>query len=550
LKGVEMKNKVNVIRLFLLIVMFLVLGLSLESFADEREFSIIPKPVSLEAKQGSFTLSGDTVIVADDSVRPLGFQLAAMLSPATGYYPEVKPSGVTAPSRIVLKLNSNLKLPGDEGYRLRVSPKEVVIEAAKKAGIFYGIQSFRQLLPVEIFREAKVSGVKWQVRCVEIEDYPRFQWRGMHLDVCRHFMPKEFVKKYIDLIALHKMNIFHWHLTEDQGWRIEIKKYPRLTEVGAWRKETLVGHLRKKKPREFDGVRHGGFYTQDDVREIVEYARRQYVTVVPEIEMPGHSQAAIAAYPELGTTDKQLEVLTYWGGCENILNVNDSTIVFMQDVLTEVLGLFDSEFIHIGGDEVAKKQWEESAEIQARMKELGLKDERELQSYFIKRIDSFLTSKGRRLVGWDEILEGGLAGGATVMSWRGEKGGITAARAGHDVVMAPTVFTYFDYYQGEPENEPLAIGGFLPLSKVYSYDPIPKELTVEQAKHILGAQGQVWTEYIATAKKAEYMAYPRGCALSEVVWTPLEKKDYGDFLSRLEIHLKRLAILDVNYRPQ
>ena len=545
-----MKNKVNVIRMFLLIVMFLVLGLSLESFADEQEFSIIPKPVSLEAKQGSFTLSSDTMIVADDSVRPLGFQLAAMLSPATGYYPEVKPSEGKAPSRIVLKLNSNLKLPGDEGYRLRVSPKEVVIEAAKKAGIFYGIQSFRQLLPVEIFREAKVSDVKWQVGCVEIEDYPRFQWRGMHLDVCRHFMPKEFVKKYIDLIALHKMNIFHWHLTEDQGWRIEIKKYPRLTEVGAWRKETLVGHLRKKKPREFDGVRHGGFYTQDDVREIVEYARRRYVTVVPEIEMPGHSQAAIAAYPELGTTDKQLEVLTYWGGCENILNVNDSTIVFMQDVLTEVLGLFDSEFIHIGGDEVAKKQWEESGEIQARMKELGLKDERELQSYFIKRIDSFLTSKGRRLVGWDEILEGGLAGGATVMSWRGQKGGIAAARAGHDVVMAPTVFTYFDYYQGEPENEPLAIGGFLPLSKVYSYDPIPKELTAEQARHILGAQGQVWTEYIGTAKKAEYMAYPRGCALSEVVWTPLEKKDYGDFLSRLEIHLKRLAILDVNYRPQ
>jgi len=384
--------------------------------------------------------------------------------------------------------------------------------------------------------------------CLEIEDYPRFSWRGMHLDVGRHFMPKEFIKKYIDLIALHKMNTFHWHLTEDQGWRIEIKKYPRLTQIGAWRKETIAGHF-SKKPMKFDGIAHGGFYSQDDIREIVEYAHRRYVTVVPEIEMPGHSQAAIVAYPELGNLSEKLPMRTYWGVDENILNADESTILFMQDILTEVLGLFDSEFIHIGGDEAPKKQWEQSTKAQARIKELGLKDEHELQSYFIKRMDTFLTSKGRRLIGWDEILEGGLAPGATVMSWRGEKGGITASKAGHDVVMATTDYTYFDYYQGDPKMEPLAIGGYLPLQKVYSYNPIPAGMSKEQAKHILGAQGQVWTEYISTPKKAEYMAFPRACALSEVLWTPMEKKDYNNFIDRLDIHLKRLDILDVNFRP-
>jgi len=529
---------------YILSLMFLSPSLGMGSI---RQVSIVPKPVDITVGKGFFRLKPDTVIVSRDETYTLARELSAMLSPATGYYLEVVKTE-KGQNSIVLRVSGSLKRLGDEGYRLKITPEQVSVEAHHNKGIFYGIVTIRQLLPAEIFREAKVNDVEWVMPCVEIEDYPRFKWRGMHLDVGRYFMPKEFVKKYIDLISLHKMNVFHWHLTEDQGWRIEIKKYPKLTQVGAWRKETVAGRL-NKKPMKFDGVRHGGFYSQDDIREIVEYARRRNVTVVPEIEMPGHSQAAIASYPELGNTGKQLPVRTYWGVNENILNVDESTLLFMQDVLSEVLELFDSAFIHVGGDEAPKKQWQQNPKAQARIKELGLKDEHELQSYFIRRMDSFLASKGRRLIGWDEILEGGLASGAAVMSWRGEKGGITAARAGHDVVMAPTAYTYFDYYQGSAKTEPLAIGGYLPLRKVYGYNPVPEGLTKEQAQHVLGAQGQVWTEYIPTPKKAEYMAFPRACALSEVVWTPLEKKDYADFVNRLHTHLHRLAILDVNYRP-
>ena len=511
------------------------------------QVSIVPQPVNITVKKGFFTLKPDTVIVSQNNTITLARDLSDKLSTSTNYHLEITKKA-SSKNSIVLQINSNLKQLGTEGYKLKVTPEQVILQAPSANGIFYGITTIRQLFPVEIFREAKVKNIKWTMPCLEIEDFPRFSWRGMHLDVGRYFMPKEFIKKYIDLISLHKMNTFHWHLTEDQGWRIEIKKYPKLTQIGSWRKETIAGQL-SKKPMKFDGIPHGGFYSQDDIREIVEYARRRYVTVVPEIEMPGHSQAAIVAYPELGNTGKQLPMRTYWGVDENILNADESTILFMQDVLSEVLEMFPSEFIHIGGDEAPKKQWEQSPKAQARIKELGLKDEHELQSYFIKRMDAFLTSKGRRLIGWDEILEGGLAPGAAVMSWRGEKGGIIAAKAGHDVVMAPTNYTYFDYYQADPKTEPLAIGGFLTLEKVYSYDPIPKSLTQQQANHVLGAQAQVWTEYISTPKKAEYMAFPRACALSEVVWTPTEKKNYKNFIDRLDIHLKRLDILDVNFRP-
>lgn len=516
--------------------------------SQAKAISIIPKPVTLrEVKAEDFVLGSDTVIIADKTLRAKARQLAQMLEPATGFDLQIKGRDLFSSSSIILKVDKSMSRVGNEGYRLVVWPKKITITAQSETGLFYGFQTLRQLLPAEIFRQAKVSDVKWTIPAVDIEDYPGFKWRGMHLDVCRHFMPKEFVKKYIDLIALHKMNRFHWHLTEDQGWRIEIKKYPKLTEIGAWRDETLVGHY-SDKPHKFDGKRHGGFYTQDDVREIVAYAAESHVVVVPEIEMPGHAQAAIAAYPELGNTGEQLKVMTIWGVNPNIFNANEGTILFMQDVLKEVLELFPSEFIHIGGDEAPKKQWEESSDAQARIKELGLKDEHELQSYFIKRMDTFLAEKGRRLLGWDEILEGGLAPGATVMSWRGEKGGITAAKAGHDVVMAPTTYTYFDYYQAEPKNEPLAIGGLLPLQNVYNYNPIPSELSIEEAKHVLGAQAQVWTEYIPNPKKAEYMAFPRACALSEVVWTPHDKKDYKDFVKRMQEHVQRLDILDVNYR--
>jgi hexosaminidase len=397
--------------------------------------------------------------------------------------------------------------------------------------------------------------VTWSAPVVEIQDQPRFPWRGAHLDVSRSFMPKEFVKKYIDLLALHKMNRFHWHLTDDQGWRLEIKKYPRLTTVGAWRRQTLVGIQHSYKDTTqwvFDGRPHGGFYTQDDAREIVAYARARFITVVPEIEMPGHAQAAIAAYPWLGNTGQQLEVLTRFGVDPNILNPSDSAIHFMQDVFTEVLAVFPSHWIHTGGDEAPKDQWKTSAVAQARIKELNLPDENALQSWITAQMSQWLAARGRALIGWDEILEGGMEGlapNAVVMSWRGIEGGIAAAQAGHDVVMTPTSNTYFDYYQSQDASEPPAIGGFLPLDTVYAYEPIPAALDSVQAKRVLGTQGQIWTEYQRTPKNVEYMVFPRIIALAEVAWTPRAQRNLADFTARLAKHERRLAILDVNYRP-
>jgi len=363
-------------------------------------------------------------------------------------------------------------------------------------------------------------------------------------------MPKEYVKKYIDYIAMHKMNTFHWHLTEDQGWRIEIKKYPKLTEIGAWRKETLIGHYRDK-PHKYDGKVHGGFYTQEDVKEIVEYAKSRYVTVVPEIEMPGHSVASLASYPELSCTGGPFEVRTIWGSSEDVYCAgNEETFHFLEDVLSEVIALFPSEYIHIGGDECSKGRWEKCPKCQARIKAEKLKDENELQSYFIKRIEKFLNANNRKLIGWDEILEGGLAPDATVMSWRGMVGGIEASRQGHDVVMSPTSHCYFDYYQGNPDLEPLAIGGYLPLKKVYSFEPTPDDLTTEEAKHILGAQANLWTEYIQTQEHAEYMVFPRISAIAEVVWTPKELRNWDNFIMRMEKQFRRYDILMVNYRQK
>jgi hexosaminidase len=511
--------------------------------------SIIPKPVRMTFTKGFFTLSPDTVIVAAGPAQGLGQQLAARLAPATGTHFQVACASSSA-SQITIDVDPHLSQFGREGYTLNVTAESVVIQSAAPAGAFYAIQSLLQLLPPAIFRAAEVANTAWVVPCVQVEDRPRFAWRGMMLDCGRFFMPKEFVKKVIDLLALHKMNVLHWHLTEDQGWRIEIKKYPQLTEVGGWRNQTIVGHLDRTvlKPR-FDKRPHGGFYSQDDIREIVAYAEDRFVTVVPEIEMPGHSQAAISAYPQLGNLDQPLEVSMLWGVHENIYNPKESTIMFLQDVLEEVLALFPSQYIHVGGDEAPKKQWRESADAQARMHELGLKDEDELQSWFIRRMDSFLNQKGRRLIGWDEILEGGLASNATVMSWRGEDGGIAAARAGHDVVMTPNHSTYFDYYQSTRiRKEPLGIGGYLPLKKVYNYEPVPAALNSDEAHHVLGGQCNLWTEYIPTPKLAEYMLFPRACALAEVLWTPAAQKNYPDFTKRLKLHLERLQVLDVNYR--
>ena len=369
------------------------------------------------------------------------------------------------------------------------------------------------------------------------------------LDVGRHYMPVDFIKKFIDLLALHKMNTFHWHLTEDQGWRIEIKKYPLLTKIGSIRKQSMVGRYGDNK---YDGKPYGGFYTQDEVRDVVKYAQSKYVTVIPEIEMPGHSAGVLAAYPQFGSNpDKIVDVVPKWGVMDDVLFPREETFTFLEDVLTEVMDLFPSQYIHIGGDECPKTQWKQSRFCQNLMKEKGLKDEHELQSYFIQRIDKFVTSKGRRIIGWDEILEGGLSPNATVMSWRGVAGGIAAARQNHDVIMTPTTYCYLDYYQVDKSMQPtvpIAIGGYLPLEKVYSFDPsVTDSLTAAQAKHVLGVQANLWTEYVLTPEYAEYMLFPRLIAVAETGWTPQVDRNFEDFKKRLEVHNKRLDYLKVNY---
>jgi hexosaminidase len=520
--------------------------------AQLDDVPIIPRPISVKSAKGVFTLTAPTVIVTDRADSAVAQRFAFSLAPATGFALPVRIGTAARGNRIVFRRAAARDTSyGDEGYRLDVRPGVVTITSTKPAGAFYATQSLRQLLPPEIFRDAPIPGTAWKIPAVTIVDRPRFQWRGMHLDVARHFMPKEFVKKYIDLLALHKMNTFHWHLTDDQGWRIEIKKYPRLTEIGAWRDSTIVGHMVSDTTRAtFDKKRHGGFYSREDIREIVAYARDRFVTVVPEIEMPGHSQAAIAAYPMLGNFGDTIRPWTMWGVTNYILNPSDTTIAFMQDVLTEVIGLFPGKFIHIGGDEAPKAQWKVSPRAQERMKALGITTEDELQSWFTTKMDAFLSSKGRRLVGWDEILEGGLAPNAVVMSWRGTAGGLAAARANHDVVMTPGSHTYFDQYQSRnTAAEPLAIGGFLPIDTVYSYDPVPAELEPQFASHILGAQAQIWTEYIEGPKNVEYMAFPREAALAEALWTSRDRKDFASFTGRLTQHVARLVALDVNFRP-
>ncbi len=521
---------------------------------QDTALAVIPRPVHMTRGTGTFTLTTRTVIVADRATRDIGYRLADWLQPATGYRISVG-AAAGAAGTISLGLDPTLSRLGEEGYRLSVTPARITIRAYRPAGAFYAVETLRQLLPPDIFRAAPGAEVSWTVPAVAIEDWPRFSWRGAHLDVSRSFMPKEFVKKYIDLLALHKLNRFHWHLTDDQGWRVEIKKYPLLTAVGAWRRQSLVGVQRAYADTTqwvYDNIPHGGFYTQDDVREIVAYAQARFITVVPEIEMPGHAQAAIAAYPWLGNTGQQLEVLTHWGVDANILNPSDSAIHFMQDVLTEVLALFPSHWIHTGGDEAVKDQWKTSPLAQTRIRELGLRDENHLQSWMTAQMSQWLAARGRALIGWDEILEGGtegLAPNAVVMSWRGIDGGIAAAQAGHDVVMTPTSNTYFDYYQSQNSPaEPMAIGGFLPLDTVYAYEPIPAALDSLQAKHVLGTQGQIWTEYQRTPKNVEYMVFPRLVALAEVAWTPRDQKNPADFRARLDTHLGRLRILDVNYR--
>ena len=498
--------------------------------------NIIPTPVSIEQRDGSFVFKPSIRVIAEKEAQTEALKLIDALAPAMGY--RLKLASKARPKAQTVKLAIDLRIPqlGDEGYILDVSAKQILIRARRPAGLFYGTQTLLQLLPASIYNKTEVQNTVWKIPCIKITDYPRFKWRGLLIDPARHFIPVNDVKKFLNGMAMHKFNRLQMHLTDNIGWRIEIKKYPNLTKLASSRDRS-------------GGM--GGFYTQQEIRELIRYAGKRHITIVPEIEMPYHAGAAINAYPFIGINPARVEGMSLdkrWAALGGLVAPRPETVEFMQDVLAEVIELFGSRFIHIGGDEANLKLWENDPEMQAQMKLLSCNDAHELHSWFIKQMDAFLTGNNRRLLGWDEILQGGLAPGATVMSWRGEQGGIAAANAGHDVVMAPTSHTYFDYYQGPRENEPLAIGGFLPLEKVYQYNPVPKAIKGENTKHVLGVQGQLWGEYISNRKHREYMAYPRAIALSDVAWSQKQLKSYENFMSRLRHHLKRLEAMDINYR--
>ncbi|MEV4976269.1 beta-N-acetylhexosaminidase [Streptomyces scopuliridis] len=505
---------------------------------------------------GAFPLDGETVIEAGPGTEGVARWFRTAVGAATGL-PFADDAGVIGAddNRIVLGISPDIARElGAEGYRISVDAAAIRVEGGAAAGVFWGAQTIRQLLGPDAYRRAPLGPAReWSVPMTLIEDAPRFGWRGLMLDVARHFMPKDGVLRYLDLLAAHKLNVFHFHLTDDQGWRVEIKKHPRLTEVGSWRPRTKWGHraseLWEEKP-------HGGYYTQDDIREIVAYAAERHITVVPEIDIPGHSQAAIAAYPELGNTDvidtTSLTVWDTWGITANVLAPTDNTLRFYEDVFEELLTLFPSTFIHIGGDECLKDQWKESPAAQARIAGLGLADEDELQSWFIRHFDRWLAERGRRLIGWDEILEGGLAPGAAVSSWRGYAGGIAAAKAGHDVVMCPEQQVYLDHRQASGDDEPMPIGYVRTLEDVYRFEPLPPELTEEEAAHVLGTQANVWTEVMQDSSRVDYQVFPRLAAFAEVAWSDLPapaERDFADFEQRMAEHYRRLDALGVEYRP-
>ncbi|MGB1039754.1 MAG: beta-N-acetylhexosaminidase, partial [Flavobacteriales bacterium] len=524
--------------LFTLLVLSLFIGCTQTTLIPETP-QIIPVPNSIAVNNQVCILDKDFNLSVDSELSESADFLNEILEKGLGYKLESSNSHKT----LILSYDSSIS--NEEGYKLLVSPNKIKIKASSNKGAFYAIQTLRQLLPPS-FENSSYSNKSVAIQCLRIQDKPKFVYRGMHLDVGRHLFPVEFIKKYIDRMAMLKMNTFHWHLTEDQGWRIEIKKYPKLQEIAAFRNQTLIGHY-NDQPQSFDGKKYGGFYTQEEIKEIVKYAQERHITIIPEIEMPGHSQAAISAYPELSCERKKVKVAEKWGVFEPIYCSKDSTFQFIENVLDEVLELFPSEYIHIGGDEAPKAKWKACDNCQKRIKSEGLKDEHGLQSYFISRIEKYLNSKGRKIIGWDEILEGGLAPNASVMSWRGTKGAVEAAKQGHNVILTPGSHCYFDHYQSESKTEPIAIGGFLPLEKVYNFNPIPNELTGEQSNRVLGAQGNVWTEYMPNSEKVEYMVFPRILALSEVVWSNPKQKDFTDFVSRVENFHKRLDALNVNY---
>ncbi|NQV42244.1 MAG: family 20 glycosylhydrolase [Candidatus Marinimicrobia bacterium] len=512
---------------------------------ESMDMNIIPKPQQMLEQKGEFVFAQTTTVWISDEIVSKSFFMDYLKS----LIPDLN-VGSQGKADIELDLIQDVKLP-EEGYQLHVNNQGIRIVAQDDPGLFYGIQTLRQLLPPEV-EQGMNALIGHKIQAVAIVDYPRFGWRGMHLDVSRHFFPLDFVKRYIDMIALHKMNVFHWHLSDDNGWRLEIKRYPKLTEICAWRVDREHEDWRKWSPIEAgEKSTYGGFYSQEEVREVIEYAASRQITVIPEIEMPGHSSEIFAAYPELSCRGETLHVRpgSYWPNEDIFCAGNDSVFVFLENILDEVVDLFPAKYIHIGGDEARKTYWKTCEKCQDRIKAEGLADEDELQSWFVQKMEKYINSKGKNLIGWDEILEGGLAPEATVMSWRGFKGGVAAAKAGHDVVMTPTSHVYFDYYQGDPKTEPQAIGGYTPLKKVYSYEPIPEELSAEEAKYVLGSQANLWTEFVKTTSHAEYMVLPRMTALSEVLWSAKDHRDWPDFQKRLQGLLPRFKALGWNYSP-
>ena len=563
---------------------------------------ILPEPQNIsfpQSKQTGFRLSKKTSIEVKGitTLEPFVKNFMSFIKDETGFELKTK---VNKKSNIYLEVENGIVDLGDEGYKISILPKEnLMVQANTIGGLFYGLESLKQIIHftkrkreednfnefdtevlVTTFKETSnnqnfnaanltTSGYKsvnetgyyqgveevetksldvYNIIPMIIEDFPRFNYRGMMLDVSRHFMPKDFIKKFIDIIAMHKMNKFHWHLTDDQGWRIEIKNYPKLTEVGSIREKTIIGHARfaGKNPR-YDNVIHKGYYSQDEIKEIVQYASERFIEIIPEIDMPGHTASLIASYPELGTSEEEVKVKTTWGVQDEILKPTENTFNFLDNLFREVAELFPSNYIHIGGDEARKKQWEESEEVQKIMKDLEIEEEDSLQTYFLSRVQNILRKYNKKLIGWDEIIEGGLIADATVMSWRGEEGGIIAAQSGNNAIMTPTSHMYFDYYQAKT-GEPLAIGGLITLDKVYSYEPIPEGLDINEATKILGAQANVWTEYIKKPEMVEYMSVPRMTALSEIVWSKRKGRDIDEFKKRLNFFRYFLDKKDINYR--
>ncbi len=513
------------------------------------EISIVPQPAKIQINEGVFTFEDTTYVVVDSGCVGLG-QYCAGKMVAVGDFEVV--SQAQQGNKIVLRIEKSISFSDPQGYKLVVTPNQISISSASTTGVFYGIETLRQLLPAEIYNSHNRNNIDWKIPCVTIMDYPRFKWRGLHLDVSRHFMSVEYIKKQLDLMAVHKLNKFHWHLVDDQGWRLEIAKYPRLTSVGAYRNKTQISKGYKNSSPQYENSRYGGYYTKDEVREIVQYAQERFIEIIPEIEMPGHCSAALAAYPELSCSGEQLEVPGNWGIFVDVYCVGSEKVFeFNENVLREVFELFPSNYIHIGGDEVLKNNWKKCPRCQARMRSENLTTVDEMQSYFIKRIERFLLDNNKKMIGWDEILEGGIASEATLMCWRDEKYAVEAAELGHDVIMTPRWYCYFDYYQDNPAREPLAGGrAFLPLDMIYSYDPLKADFSKQTENHVLGVQANVWTEWIRGENHAEYMTWPRACALAEVGWTSRQNKNWDDFEQRMVTHGQRLEALNVNYHKK